>query len=78
MAAPIIIDTGVVLPWALAAGIIGWFIIEIRKEWKALKGKVDTKLDRTECERRLEEEKEARIRERQAVLADREVRDERD
>ena len=75
MSAPIIIDTGVVLPWALAFGIVGWLIIEIRKEWKALKGKVDLKLDKEECKQRLEDEKEARIRERQAVLADREARE---
>jgi hypothetical protein len=28
VAAPIIIDTGLVLPWALAFGVVGWLIAE--------------------------------------------------
>jgi hypothetical protein len=74
---PIIVDSGVVVTWGAIVGGIIWLINEIRKEWKALKKKVEECRKIIDCEKlhlsEQEQEKETRIRISEAVKAEREA-----
>jgi hypothetical protein len=61
-----------VLSWGSIAGIAGWIAYEIRQAWKKMADKIDLKLDEKKCREWREEEKEARIREREAAKEARE------
>jgi hypothetical protein len=79
--APVIIDAGVVLPWAALGMFALWLINEVRKEWKALKEKVESRRTIVDCTKQhateVEAEKETRIRISEAVKIDREARHEK-
>ena len=64
----------VLISWGAIIGIVAWIFHELRENWKKLETKVDRKMDAAACDKFRDEEKEARIREREAVRADREAR----
>lgn len=70
---PLIIDTGVVIPWAAGIGLVGWLIIEIRKDYRKLKDKVDRKVDIVDCEKHQADEINTRKQVEAAVKAEREA-----
>jgi len=70
---PLIIDTGVVIPWAAGIGFICWLIIEIRKDYKELKKKVDKKVDIVDCEKHQADEIDTRKQVAAAIRAEREA-----
>ncbi len=72
-----LIDNGTVqimVSWGAIFGALVWIFHEIRKSWQKLEAKIDSKLSKQECKDFREDEKENRIREREAVKADREDR----
>lgn len=71
------IDTSalnIVVGWSSIVGLIVWVGYEIRKDYQKLKTLVGEKQSIARCDQIQEEEKEIRVREREAVKADREAR----